>query len=192
MGCSEGHLLPPPSVWEPFDFPPRCGPYGMAEARQQTGMGGLGHPSCYPSNGQQTPPGAQPPWTADTIPHPWLWRLPPQGNFKRQGKQRGPHQIPVPKSPLQGAGQAGPARTIGAAIAMLLFVIAAARQIPQLRSRAITPQAFCRQNIYLATYMIRNVKRLSDSSLRTAALAISSVKYFQNPKVLREKSSYFD
>ena len=102
------------------------------------------------------------------------------------------HQIPVPKSPLQSAGRAGTPRTIRAAIATLLSAITAARHIPQLRSSAITPQALCRQNIHLAIYMICNVKRLSDSSLRTAALAISSVKYFQNPKVLREKSSYFD
>lgn len=112
--------------------------------------------------------------------------------FQRQGKQQGSHQIPVLKSPFQSAGWAGSACAAGAAIATLLSAIPTARQIPQLRSRAITPQALCRQNIHLAIYMICNVKRLSDGSLRTAALAISSVQYFQNSKVPREKCSYFD
>lgn len=110
-------------------------------------------------------------------PSPRLWRLAPQGNFKRQDKQQGtdtcaqnPLELPLLRCCLPPP---------------------AAIQI-RVRSRTITPQAPCRRNIPLAIYMIRNVKRLSVSSLRTAALAISSVKYFQNPKVLREKSSYFD
>lgn len=152
-------------------------PLKDSRGQAATGMGCPVYPSCYPRGGQQNPREARPPWTADSIPHPWLWRLAPQGNFKRQDKQQGTDtcaQIPL-ELPLLRCCLPSPA----------------AIQI-QLRSRTITPQAPCRRNIHLAIYMIRNVKRLSVSSLRTAALAISSVKYFQNPKVLREKSSYFD
>lgn len=138
--------------------------------------------SCYPSGGQQNPPEARPPWAADSIPHPQLWRLAPQSSSKSQEKQQGTDTCA--QSPLQRAPLELP-------LLRCCLPSPAATQI-QLRSRAITPQAPCRQNINLAIYVIRNVKRLSDSSLRTAALAISSVKYFQNPKVLREKSSYFD
>lgn len=108
MGCRGGHLLPAVSVGEPSEFPPRSGPDGMAGAGQQTGMGCLAYPYCYRSDGQQNPPRAQPPWTADSIPRSRLWRLAPRDNFKRQDS-RGPNRYLSPKALSRAlGGQAQP------------------------------------------------------------------------------------
>lgn len=180
----QGHLLPH-TCWGDTGIPTQIQPWrGTRGAAKQTWV------PCLPlllSWQQQTPPEVQLPWVADSIPHPQLWRFVPQCHFKRPGL----HQIPVPKPPSRAQGRRHSPRCWS------LHCCAAvgnpnSQTNPPNPLGAITPRALRRQNTHLAIYMICDVKCLSDNSLGTAALAISSVKYFQNPKVLREKSSYFD
>lgn len=180
QSCSRGTSCPTPAG-ETLDFPPRSSPW---EAAKQTWVLWL---PLLQSQQQQTSPEAQLPWVAGSIPHPWLCRPAPQGHFKRLGL----HQIPVPKCPSRALGRRHSPRCQSLYCHAVVGNPSSQKNPPNPLG-AITPRALHRQNTHLAIYTICDVKCLSDNSLGTAALAISSVKYFQNPKVLREKSSYFD
>lgn len=146
-------------------------------------MGALLTPPAVPTAAANTPRGTT--WLQTASLTLALCTPLPQCHFKRLGAPS--HSCP--QIPLQTTGR-GPSPRCWS-----LHCHAGnpnSQENPPNPLGAITPQALHRHNTHLAIYMIHGVKCLSDNSLGPAALAISSVKCLQNPKVLREKSSYFD
>lgn len=177
--AAEGAPPAPRAAGETPKFPPSSSPEG-----QLSSHGCSAYPSCSPKSSSKHPQrhnclGCR------QHPSPWLCTPLPQCHFKGLGL----HLIPVPKSPSRPRGRRPSPRCWS------LHCHAGnpnRQENPPNPLGAITPQALHRHNTHLEIYMIHGVKCLSDNSLGPAALAISSVKYLQNPKVLREKSSYFD